>query len=56
MLGPTFLFLQLTGDWKRGVMAIVNKGKVLSVEGKVRDTTNRNGKKKADVCQEFGLI
>jgi len=41
----TILFLQLTGDWKRDIMATVNKRKVLSVEGKVSVATNGKWKK-----------
>jgi len=44
----TFLLLQLTGDWKRDNMAAVNKRKVLTVEGKVSDTTNRKWKKESE--------
>jgi len=36
---------------------VTNKRKVLSVEGKVKVTQQiEYGKKKADACQEFGLI
>jgi hypothetical protein len=36
---------------------IMNKRKVLSVKETVKVTKEiQNGKKKADVCQEFGLI
>ena len=41
----TILFMQLTGDWKRDIMATVNKRKVLSVEGKVSVATNGKWKK-----------
>jgi transposase-like protein len=36
---------------------VTNKRKVLSIEGKVKVLQQiENGKKKADVCREFGLI
>jgi len=47
MLNTTFLFIQLTGDWKRDNMAMGTKRKVLSVEGKVSDTTIRKWKKES---------
>jgi len=36
---------------------VTNKGKVLSIEGNVEVIRQiEYGKKKADVCQEFGLV
>ena len=35
---------------------VMNKREVVSMKGKVSDTTNRKWKKKVDVCQEFGVL
>jgi hypothetical protein len=52
-----FLFLQLTGDWHRDDVATLTiKREVLKVEGKVSLRQIVNGKMKADVCWEFGLV
>ena len=46
------------GDWQHDEMAtITNKRKVVSLKGKVKMIWQiENGKKKADVCQECGIV